>query len=35
MAATVFVSIATILVNELMRLWETRVGRWRLAQEHR
>lgn len=33
MAATVLVSIATILVNELMRVWEARVGRWRRSQE--
>jgi NitT/TauT family transport system permease protein len=31
MAATVLISIATILVNELMRIWEARVGRWRYA----
>jgi len=35
MAATVLVSIATILINELMRVWETRIGRWRYAVEAR
>ena len=34
MAATVLISIATILINELMRIWEARVGRWRHAVEH-
>ena len=33
MATTVLISIATILINELMRIWETRVGRWRHAME--
>ncbi len=33
MAATVLISIATILINELMRIWEARVGRWRQAVE--
>lgn len=31
MAATVLISIATILINELMRIWEMRIGRWRYA----
>ncbi len=31
MAAVVIVSVGTILVNELMRLWEARVGRWQAA----
>jgi len=35
MAATVLISVATILINELMRIWETRVGRWRQAMEDR
>ena len=29
MAATVLISLATILMNEAMRIWEARVGRWR------
>jgi NitT/TauT family transport system permease protein len=33
MATTVLISVATILINELMRIWETRVGRWRYALE--
>ncbi len=33
MAATVLISAATILINELMRVWESRVGRWRQAVE--
>jgi NitT/TauT family transport system permease protein len=33
MATTVLISVATILINELMRIWETRVGRWRHAME--
>jgi NitT/TauT family transport system permease protein len=35
MAATVLISIATILINETMRIWESRVGRWRHAMEGR
>ena len=33
MAAIVIVSLATILVNEAMRLWEARAGRWMSAAE--
>ena len=33
MATTVLISVATILINELMRIWEARVGRWRHALE--
>jgi NitT/TauT family transport system permease protein len=33
MAATVLISIATILINELMRIWEAHVGRWRHAMD--
>jgi ABC-type nitrate/sulfonate/bicarbonate transport system permease component len=29
MAATVLISVVTILINELMRMWERRIGRWR------
>jgi ABC-type nitrate/sulfonate/bicarbonate transport system permease component len=29
MAATVLISAATILINEIMRIWEARIGRWR------
>ena len=32
MAATIFISVATILINEAMRLWEARVGRWQYAR---
>jgi NitT/TauT family transport system permease protein len=32
MAATIFISALTILINETMRLWEARVGRWRLGR---
>jgi hypothetical protein len=28
MAATIFISVVTILINEGMRLWEAHVGRW-------
>jgi ABC-type nitrate/sulfonate/bicarbonate transport system permease component len=35
MAATVLISVATIVINETMRLWEARVGRWRAAMERR
>lgn len=35
MAATVLISVATIVINEAMRIWEVRVGRWRAAVEHR
>jgi NitT/TauT family transport system permease protein len=31
MAATVLISLATILMNESMRIWEARVGRWRVS----
>jgi ABC-type nitrate/sulfonate/bicarbonate transport system permease component len=31
MAATVLISVVTILINELMRIWEHRIGRWREA----
>jgi len=31
MAATVLISVVTILINELMRMWEHRIGRWREA----
>jgi ABC-type nitrate/sulfonate/bicarbonate transport system permease component len=34
MAATVLISVATILINETMRIWEGHVGRWRRAVEH-
>src|ERR1700683_140408 len=33
MAATVLISTATILINEIMRIWEARVGRWRQVVE--
>lgn len=33
MAATLLISVATILLNELMRLWEARVGRWQRSLE--
>jgi NitT/TauT family transport system permease protein len=35
MAATVLISIATIILNESMRIWEIHVGRWRNAVENR
>jgi ABC-type nitrate/sulfonate/bicarbonate transport system permease component len=35
MAATVLISVATILINEVMRVLEGRVGRWRLTLESR
>jgi ABC-type nitrate/sulfonate/bicarbonate transport system permease component len=35
MAATVLISAATIVINETMRIWEVRVGRWRGVVEHR
>jgi ABC-type nitrate/sulfonate/bicarbonate transport system permease component len=31
MAATFLISLATILMNEAMRIWEARVGRWRAS----
>jgi ABC-type nitrate/sulfonate/bicarbonate transport system permease component len=31
MAATVLISVATIVINESMRIWEIHVGRWREA----
>jgi NitT/TauT family transport system permease protein len=33
MAATVLISAATILINEIMRIWESRIGRWRQVVE--
>jgi len=33
MATTVLISVVTILINELMRVFEHRVGRWRQAVE--
>jgi ABC-type nitrate/sulfonate/bicarbonate transport system permease component len=33
MAATVLISGATILINEIMRIWEARIGRWRQVVE--
>jgi len=33
MAATILISIATIIINEFMRIWENRIGRWRHAVE--
>jgi ABC-type nitrate/sulfonate/bicarbonate transport system permease component len=35
MAATVLISVATIVINESMRIWEVQVGRWREAVESR
>ena len=35
MAATVLISLATILINEIMRILEYRVGRWQQAAEPR
>jgi len=35
MAATVLISLATILINEIMRILESRVGRWQQAAEPR
>jgi ABC-type nitrate/sulfonate/bicarbonate transport system permease component len=35
MAATVLISAVTIVINETMRIWEVRVGRWREVAEHR
>jgi ABC-type nitrate/sulfonate/bicarbonate transport system permease component len=35
MAATVLISLATIVTNELMRVWETRIGRGRHVVEGR
>ena len=35
MAATVLISAVTIMINETMRIWEVRVGRWRNAVESR
>lgn len=35
MAATVLISVATIIINETMRIWEVRVGRWRNVVENR
>jgi NitT/TauT family transport system permease protein len=33
MAATILISVATILVNEGMRGWESRVSRWQRSAE--
>jgi ABC-type nitrate/sulfonate/bicarbonate transport system permease component len=33
MAATILISFVTILVNESMRLWEARVGRWQRSMD--
>jgi len=35
MAATVLISVGTIVINESMRIWEAHVGRWREAEESR
>jgi ABC-type nitrate/sulfonate/bicarbonate transport system permease component len=35
MAATVLISVATVVINESMRIWEVHVGRWREAVESR
>jgi ABC-type nitrate/sulfonate/bicarbonate transport system permease component len=35
MAATVLISAVTILINELMRVFEHRIGRWREAMAYR
>ena len=35
MAATVLISVATIVINESMRIWEVHVGRWRVALGNR
>jgi ABC-type nitrate/sulfonate/bicarbonate transport system permease component len=35
MAATVLISVVTIVINEAMRIWENRVGRWRETVETR
>jgi NitT/TauT family transport system permease protein len=35
MAATILISVATIIINETMRIWEVRVGRWRNVVENR
>jgi NitT/TauT family transport system permease protein len=35
MAATVLISIATVVINEAMRIWEVHVGRWRKVVETR
>ena len=35
MAATVLISMVTIVINESMRVWEIHVGRWRNALETR
>jgi NitT/TauT family transport system permease protein len=35
MAATVLISVATIIINETMRLFEVHVGRWRTVMENR
>ena len=31
MAGIVIISLGTIVINELMRLWEARVGRWQIS----
>ncbi len=35
MAATVLISLATIAINEAMRIWEVHVGRWRSVAGNR
>jgi ABC-type nitrate/sulfonate/bicarbonate transport system permease component len=35
MAATALISVATIVINETMRIWEVHVGRWRKVVENR
>lgn len=35
MAATVLISVVTIVINETMRIWEVHVGRWRDVLEYR
>jgi NitT/TauT family transport system permease protein len=35
MAATVLISVATIVINESMRIWEVHAGRWRVVLENR
>jgi NitT/TauT family transport system permease protein len=34
MAATLLISVVTVLVNEALRKWESRVSRWQRAAEH-
>jgi NitT/TauT family transport system permease protein len=35
MAATVLISVVTIVINETMRIWEVHAGRWRGVLEYR